>query len=105
MQEPQERGSNESGPQPQPTRPERRSMAAKVVVALALVVLLLVFATQNSDPVPVKFLFLDAQIPLFWVYVGCAAIGAAIMWLLGHSRRRTSKRYIKELERRVEERD
>jgi uncharacterized integral membrane protein len=79
-------------------------MAVKVVVALVLVVLFLVFVMQNSDPVPVKFLFLDAQIPLFWVYVGCAAIGAAVMWLVGHSRRRTTKRYIKELERRLEDR-
>jgi uncharacterized integral membrane protein len=80
-------------------------MAVKVVVALVLVVLFLVFVMQNSDPVPVKFLFLDAQIPLIWVYVGCAAIGAAIVWLLGHSRRRTNKRYIRELERRLEKRD
>jgi uncharacterized integral membrane protein len=80
-------------------------MAAKVVIALVLIVLFLVFVMQNSDPVPVKFLFLDAQIPLFWVYVGCAAIGGAVTWLLGHSRRRTNRRYIKELERRLEGRD
>jgi uncharacterized integral membrane protein len=94
-----------AGAQPQPTPPERRNIAVKVVIALILVVLFLVFVLQNSDPVPVKFLFLDAQIPLVWVYFACAVIGGVVTWLLGHSRRRTTRRYIKELERRLAERD
>jgi uncharacterized integral membrane protein len=82
----------------------RRSTIAKVVIALALTVLFLVFVIQNSKEVDVNFVFVDAQIPLVWVFLGCAAIGAIIASLLGRPRRRATKQLIRELERQREER-
>jgi uncharacterized integral membrane protein len=92
----------------EPARPvesPRRDSATivKVVVGLILAILFIVFVAQNSKPVTVNFVFGDARVRLIWVFVACALIGGIVAFLLGRSGRRTNRRYIKELERRVAE--
>jgi uncharacterized integral membrane protein len=107
----QDRGVSE-GPEgpaaPEGLTPEqrRRRTMAKVVVALALLVLFILFITSNTDPVDVSFVFVDLDnIPLIWVFLGCALFGAVVAYLLGRPGRRAHRKYIKELERRLKERD
>ncbi len=80
-------------------------MALRLIVGLVLVALFLLFIASNSDPVNVSFVFADAEVPLIWVFLACALIGALVTYLLGRAGRRNTKRYIRELERRVGERD
>jgi uncharacterized integral membrane protein len=85
---------------------QRRRTMAKVVVALAILVLFILFITWNTDPVDVNFVFGDVEnIPLIWVFLGCALVGALVAYLLGRPGRRATRRYIKELERRLKERE
>jgi uncharacterized integral membrane protein len=90
-----------SGAAPTAERLERRRRATivKVVLALALLILFVIFVIQNSDPVPVSFVFTRAEIPLVWVFLGCALVGAAVAYLVGWPGRRASRRYIRDLER------
>jgi uncharacterized integral membrane protein len=84
----------------------RRRTLAKVVVALLLLVLFILFIVSNTDPVDVSFIFGDLDnVPLIWVFLGCALVGALIAYLMGRGGRRASSRYIKELERRLKERE
>jgi uncharacterized integral membrane protein len=85
---------------------QRRRTMAKVVVALALLVLFILFITWNTDPVDVSFVFGNVEnIPLVWVFLGCALVGALVAYLLGRPGRRATRKYIKELERRLKERE
>jgi uncharacterized integral membrane protein len=61
----------------------RRARVAKAVVISLIVVLLIVFVIQNSDPVPVVFLFLDGEPRLIWVLVVTIVLGAIVGYLLG----------------------
>ena len=79
---------------------ERRALAARLIIGLILVVLFLLFISFNSEPVPVHFVFTETQVPLIWVFLACALIGALTAYLLGRAGRRNTKRYIRELERR-----
>jgi uncharacterized integral membrane protein len=91
----------------QPVAPERRdrTTVVKVIVALVLVILFIIFVAQNSQPVTVNLVFGDTRVRLIWVFVACALIGAIVAFLLGRSGRRSNRRYIRELERRVAEAD
>jgi uncharacterized integral membrane protein len=91
-----------AGAPPTAERLERRRRATivKVVLALALLVLFVIFVIQNSEPVPVSFVFTRAEIPLVWVFLGCALVGAAVAYLVGWPGRRAMRRYIRDLERR-----
>jgi len=71
---------------------------------VTLLVLFVVFVTQNSDEVPVHFIFAETRTPLAWVFLVCALIGALVAYLLGRQGRRSSRKYIKELEKRLEDR-
>ena len=84
---------------------ERRNLAVRLIFGLILVVLFLLFISANSDPVPVSFVFTDTEVPLIWVFLACALIGALVAYLLGRPGRRNTKKYIKELERRIERND
>lgn len=94
-------------PSGQPTRRQtagqldarRRATIAKVIAAVVLLVLFLIFVIQNSEPVPVSFIFTDASIPLVWVFLGCAIFGGIIAYLVGRPGRRAMRHYIKDLER------
>jgi uncharacterized integral membrane protein len=89
----------------QPAEPRRDTgTVMKLIVALALVILFIVFVAGNSQEVPVNLVFTTASIRLIWVFVGCALIGAIVGYLLGRPGRRNTRKYIRELERRLEER-
>jgi uncharacterized integral membrane protein len=90
----------------QPAEAPRRDAGTviKLVVALVLVILFIVFVGGNSHEVPVNLVFTTASIRLIWVFVACALIGAVVAYLLGRSGRRNTRKYIRELERRLEER-
>lgn len=77
----------------------RRGTIAKVVLAVVILVLFLIFIIQNSDSVEVSFVLTTAEIPLVWVFLGCALIGAAVAYLVGRPGRRATKKLIAELER------
>jgi uncharacterized integral membrane protein len=85
---------------PEPPRRDRNTVV-KIIVGLVVVILFIVFVAGNSDEVSVNLIFTTARIPLIWVFLGCAVIGALVAFLLGRPGRRTSRRYIKELERRL----
>ncbi len=91
-------------PAPAPKGRDRRAIV-KVVIGLILVILFIIFVAGNSDEVPVDLVFGTAAVRLIWVFVACALIGALAAYLLGRPGRRNTKRYIKELERRLAERD
>jgi uncharacterized integral membrane protein len=90
----------------QPAEAPRRDTGTiiKIIVALVLIILFIVFVGGNSHVVPVNLVFTTASIRLIWVFVGCALIGAVVGYLLGRPGRRNTRKYIQELERRLEER-
>lgn len=77
-------------------------MVFRLVVGLMLLVLFVIFVSLNSDSVPVHFIFFETRTPLVWVFLICALVGGLVAYLLGRSGRRASRKYIKELERRLE---
>ena len=80
-------------------------MLARVLFGVLLLTLFVVFISLNSSSVPVHFVFAETRAPLAWVFLVCALIGSLVTYLLGRPGRRTSRRYIKELERRLEGRE
>jgi uncharacterized integral membrane protein len=76
----------------------------RLVLGVALLVLFVIFVTQNSDEIEVQFLAMETRTPLAWVFLVCALVGGLVAYLLGRQGRRSSRKYIKELERRLEER-
>lgn len=85
-------------------RRRRNGLIFRVVLGVILLVLFVIFVSLNSESVPVHFIFTETSTPLVWVFLVCALIGGLIAFLLGRPGRRNSRRYIKELERRLEER-
>ena len=61
----------------------RQARVAKVLVALVLVVLLVVFIIQNSQRVPVDFVFVTRMARLIWVMLACAVVGGVVGYLIG----------------------
>jgi len=102
MEQPESRRAEPAGAPPEPTR--NRSAVVKVIIGLIILILFIVFVAQNSQPVTVNLVFGDTRVRLIWVFVACALVGAVIAYLLGRPGRRASRKYIKELERRLEER-
>src|SRR3989304_1366701 len=91
---------------PPPAAAEKagRAINVRAVLGVAILVIFVVFVVQNSDEVPVTFLWMEARVPLVFVFVACALIGALVTYLLGRPGRRAQKKYIQELERRLGER-
>jgi uncharacterized integral membrane protein len=83
-------------------RRRRTALAVRLVLGGILLVLFVIFVSLNSDSVPVHFVFFETRTPLVWVFLICALIGGLVAFLLGRSGRRASRKYIKELERRLE---
>ncbi len=72
---------------------EGSGIAWGVVVILLGLALLVVFAVQNTDPVPVKFLWLDGEYPLSLVILITVAVVVLFVELFGlFYRRRRRKR-------------
>jgi len=102
----QQEGSHEErAVQPAPEPRRDRGTIVKVIIALILLILFIIFVAGNSRQVTIDLVFTTAQVALIWVFLACALIGALIAYLLGRSSRRNSRKYIKELERRVGERE
>lgn len=85
-------------------RKRRNALLVRVVIGLVLLVLFVIFVSLNSHSVRVHFVFFETRAPLVWVFLICALIGGLVAFLLGRTGRRASRKYIKELERRLEER-
>ena len=85
-------------------RRRRTALAVRLVLGLILLILFVIFVSLNSDEVPVHFIFTETQTPLAWVFLICALVGGLVAYLLGRQGRRSTRKYIKELERRLEER-
>lgn len=82
-----------------------RGTIVKVIIALILLILFIIFVAGNSRQVTIDLVFTTAQVALIWVFLACALIGALIAYLLGRPSRRNTRKYIKELERRLGERE
>ena len=89
------------------TEPPKRDTGTivKVIVGLILLILFIIFVAGNSHEVTVNLVFTTAQVRLIWVFLACALIGALIAFLIGRPGRRNTRKYIRELERRLAERN
>ena len=61
---------------------------ARLVIVIVLVVLLIAFVLDNTNEVNVGFVFTDFTLPLIFVLVATAIVGALIDRLLQARRRR-----------------
>ncbi len=59
-----------------PERRHRRRNLARLVVSLVLVALLVAFVLGNSQTVSVSFVFTTTSVPLIWVLLVTAVLGA-----------------------------
>lgn len=84
-------------------RKHRNALFVRVILGILILVLFVIFVSLNSDSVTVHFIFTETRTPLVWVFLICALVGALVAFLLGRPGRRASRKYIKELERRLEE--
>jgi uncharacterized integral membrane protein len=66
------------------------------VVLLVGLALLVVFAIQNTDPVPVEFLWLDGEYPLALVILITVAVAVLFIELVGMVYRRRRRRRLAE---------
>ena len=66
-------------------RKEGRGWRFYVIVVAAI--LLLIFVIQNSQEVPVDFLFASTNTPLFFALLLAGGLGALIGWAWPHVRR------------------
>ena len=76
---------NERDPRQGAPRQEGRGWRFYLIVIAAL--LLLVFVIQNSQKVPVEFLFASTDTPLFFALLIAGGLGALIGWAWPHVRR------------------
>ena len=82
-----------------PTRsPEPTGIAWGAIFAFAGIALIIVFAVQNTDPVPVRFLWMEGEHPLAIVILITVGVVILLTELIGVSYRRRRRR-------RREERD
>jgi uncharacterized integral membrane protein len=84
-------------------RKRRNALIVRLVLGLVLLVLFILFVSSNSRDVPVDFVFFETEASLVLVFLICALVGGVIAFLLGRSGRRANRKYIKELERRLED--
>jgi uncharacterized integral membrane protein len=62
---------------------QRQSRVVKAVVAIAIAVILILFIVQNSQHVPVDFVFFTRHPRLIWIMFTCSILGGIIGFLLG----------------------
>ena len=79
---------------------ERRRLSGGAIAALGGGALLVIFILQNTQDVPVKFLFWDFTWPLWLVIIVSALVGAVVWFGLGVLRRHRRRK-----ERREDRRD
>jgi uncharacterized integral membrane protein len=66
----------------------RRRRAGRLVLLLVVVLILVVFIIQNSQRVPIDFVFFDRQARLIWIMLACAVLGGIVGFLVGRPGRR-----------------
>ncbi len=81
----------------EPTKPEPGAEPGSglpwgALIALVGIAITVVFAVQNTDPVPVTFLWMDGEYPLALVILITAAVTVLLTWLVGVAYRRRRKR-------------
>jgi uncharacterized integral membrane protein len=67
--------------------PRKEGRGWKFYVVVAALVLLAIFVIQNSQSVPVEFLFTTIDTPLFFALIVAGALGAVIGWAAPRVRR------------------
>ena len=82
-----------SSQQPHSSRPERSaSEQVRLGAAGVLLVILAIFVLKNTDRTRVDFVFTDVRMPLIFVLIGTAVVGAAtshlLMWVYRRRRNR-----------------
>lgn len=83
-------------------RKRRNALIARLVLGLILLVLFVLFVSSNSQTVKVDFVFFETDASLVLVFLICALVGGVVAFLLGRGGRRANRKYIKELERRLD---
>ena len=73
-------------------RPESTGIAWGAIVAFAGIALIIVFAVQNTDPVPVRFLWMEGEHPLAIVILITVGVVILLTELIGISYRRRRRR-------------
>jgi uncharacterized integral membrane protein len=90
--------STQPTPEPQPRPAEKSGLSGGAVLSLAGAGILLVFMLQNRQDVRVHFLFWHATLPLWFIILGSALVGA-VVWLgfgvLRRHRRRVARRDVR----------
>jgi uncharacterized integral membrane protein len=85
---------------PAPQQEERRRFGAGAIATLGGAGVLLVFILQNTQDVPVEFLFWDFTWPVWLLTLVAALVGALVWFGLGVLRRHRRRK-----ERRADRRD
>jgi uncharacterized integral membrane protein len=67
--------------------PRKEGRGWRFYVVVAALVLLAIFVLQNSQSVPVEFLFTTIDTPLFFALIVAGALGAVIGWATPRVRR------------------
>jgi uncharacterized integral membrane protein len=67
--------------------PRREGRGWRFYVVCVAIALLLLFVIQNSQSVPVEFLFTTTETPLFFALIVAGALGAVIGWATPRVRR------------------
>ena len=73
-------------------RPETTGVAWGAILAFAGIALVIVFAVQNTDPVPVRFLWMEGEHPLAIVILITIGVVILLTELIGVSYRRRRRR-------------
>jgi uncharacterized integral membrane protein len=100
--EPEDREPEEDGPsvaeEPQARRGESTGIAWGAILLMLGIALVVVFSVQNTDPVPVRFLWMDGQFPLAIIIL--ITVGAVVLLtsLIGAAYRRRRRRRREERE-------
>lgn len=68
-------------------RRDGNGVSPKLVVFGILAVLLVWFMLINTESVTVAWIFGTSEIPLIWVIIGAAFLGALIGWIFSLARR------------------
>jgi uncharacterized integral membrane protein len=84
--------------EPEPRRGESTGIAWGAILLMLGIALVVVFTVQNTDPVPVRFMWMEGQFPLAIVIL--ITIGAVVLIteLIGVSYRRRRRRRREETE-------
>lgn len=72
-----------------------------VLLGLLFAVIIAVFATVNVDPVPVNYVFGEAQWPLILVILASALLGFLLSGVVGIIRTFTLQRKVKALQKEI----